>query len=95
MSSVSHIDLFGNHRPFGHDDDRFKRTSLFTTTTEVVFYSLTEISGTPTSIPITETTATVLPTVVPVHSHRSQNRLATPNSGLAQPDDGMPLTVLF
>jgi hypothetical protein len=96
MSSVSQIDLFGNHRPFDHDDDdKFKKTSSFTTTTEVVSYSLTEISGRQTSIPITETKTTILPTVVPIHSHRSPNRLAIPNSGLAQLDGGMPLTVLF
>jgi len=96
MSSVSQIDLFANHPPFDHDDgDKFRRTSLFTTTTEVVFYSSTEISGTPTSILKTETTKTVLPTVVPNHFHRSPSRLATPNSGLVQLDDGMPLTVLF
>jgi hypothetical protein len=79
MSSVSQIDLFAHHRPFDHDnDDKFKKTSLFTTDTEVVFYSSTEISGTPTSILITGTTKTVLPTVVPNHFHRSPNRLATP-----------------
>lgn len=98
MSSVSQIDLFADHRPFGHDKDdnsRFKTTSLLTTTTEVVSYSLTEISGVQTSIPITKKIPTVLPTVVPVHSHRSPNRSATPNSGLPQFDDGIHLAVLF
>jgi hypothetical protein len=98
MSSVSQNDLFGGfpHPPFDHDDgDKFKTTSFFTSTTEVVFYSSTEISGTPTSILRTETSTTVLPTVVPVHFHKSPNRLATPNAGLAQFDDGMPLTVIF
>jgi hypothetical protein len=97
MSGVRQIDLFGKHPP-GHDnddDDRSKRTSSFTTTSEVVSYSLTEISGTQTSIPITKTTTKVLPTLVPVHSHRYPNRSATPNSGLTQLDDGMPLTVRF
>jgi hypothetical protein len=96
MSSVSQTGLFDHHRPFDHDDDdKFKRISLFTTTTEEVFYSPTEISGTQTSIPITRTTTMVLPTVVPVHPHKFPIRLVTPNSGLAQLDDGMPLTVLF
>ena len=98
MSSFSQIDLFAHHRPFDHDNDdhdKFKSTSLFTTTTEVVSYSLAEISGKQTSMPITETIATVLPTVVPLHSHRSPNRLATRNSRLVQVDDDMPLTVLF
>ncbi len=101
MSSASQIDLFDHHGPFEHghgddgDGDRFKKTSSITITTETTFYSLTEISGTPTSIPIKETITTVLPTVVPAHSHKSPNRSATPNSGLTQLDDDMPLTVFF
>jgi hypothetical protein len=47
-------------------------TSFFTTTTTTVSYSLTEISGTPTYIPITKTVQTVLPTVVPVSSHTAK-----------------------
>ena len=98
MSSFSQV--LAHHRPFNHNDDdddgRFKKTtSLFTITTEVVSYSLTEISGAQTSIPITVTTTTVQPTVVPVQFHRFPNRLATSNSGLAQLDDGMPLIIFF
>lgn len=99
MSSFSRVDLFAHRRPFGHDndddDDRFKKSSSFTTTSETVFFSLTEISGTETSILITETATVVLPTVVSVHPHRSPNRSATPNSGLAQLDGGMFLTILL
>ena len=97
MSGVRQIDLLRSHLP-GHgddDDDRFKRPSSFTTTTEVVSYSLTEISGTQTSIPITKTATKVLPTLVPVHSHSPPNRSATPHSGLAQLDESMPLTIRF
>jgi hypothetical protein len=47
-------------------------TSSFTTTTETVSYSLTEISGTETYIPITKTIQTVLPTVVSVSSHTTK-----------------------
>lgn len=95
MSGVSKID-FSGHGHHDDDDDRPKTTSLFTITTDIVSYSPAEISGTQTSIPITLKTTTVLSTVVPFHSHRLPNtRLATPNSGLAQLNDDMPLTVLL
>ncbi|KAH9033520.1 hypothetical protein EDB85DRAFT_2228289 [Lactarius pseudohatsudake] len=40
-------------------------TASFTTTTVVVTFSPIQISGTPTSIPVTQTVQTVLPTVLP------------------------------
>ena len=77
MFSVSRADFFEPHHPFFHDngdDDKFK-TSSFTIATEVVFFSRTLISGTPTSIPITETIQTVVPTVVPAHVFNSPNSI--------------------
>ncbi len=98
MSSVSPIDLFAtqsHHHLFDHHHHKFKKTSSFTVATKVVFYASTEISGTPTSILKTETIRTVLPTVLPVHVHKSPNRSASPPSGLTQLDDSMLLTVFL
>ena len=73
--SIGQFDFFNPHRPYPHDNGE---TSSFTTTIEVVFFSRTQISGLPTSIPITEKIQTVLPTVMPSHFSHSLNGSVTP-----------------
>lgn len=97
ISYVSQIDFNSqaqDHNHHDHDDDD-KKTSSFTTTTTFTTYSTTEIAGRPTSILTTETSTVFGSTLVPVHLHKSPNRLETPNPGLAQLDDDIPLTALF
>jgi hypothetical protein len=90
MSSVGQIDIVGSQHGPDNDGNKSKITS------DVPFTeTFTETSGTHTSIGTSETVITIPPTKVPVHSHRYPNRSATSNSGLAQLDDDMPLTIHF